>query len=440
MRKTNRIIAFVVCLILIISVSKVKILASEGDNGVEKLKALYKEQQTEKQVVSEQEELQAKLNSEYEKIEKIMSGNKNLNEIKRSDDNYDKQDRVYNDQYSGSYISGDKLIVCITDECVKEYYESELVEYQIVKKSYNELKRIKASLTDSYERLFDKYRCTTGKEKDLLENIVGFEISEKSNSVVVLIKDDSEEKEGIFASLFEVNEGISYCNTGSKVTEAVSCKPGQGIKVLRLNENNDLVFIRGSIGYRAYKTAMSGATKYGFVTCAHGIKDSVDGYVYTTSYSLLGRIDYWQYEGSADASFVELMNGNTFTMMTMYSDQYGSTTGGTFIESNSYVSYAAAGSTVHKVGSTTYKTSGEIESTSFDCTDHGITFTNLTRASFDVAKGDSGGIVYIYSGGGYKPIGIASAEVTLEILWFTIEESLYTKASEIAYCMGVVPY
>lgn len=60
------------------------------------------------------------------------------------------------------------------------------------------------------------------------------------------------------------------------------------------------------------------------------------------------------------------------------------------------ISEPGVGTVINKRGMKTDATSGKVVSTNASWTINGVTFTNLTSATYDSDNGDSGGIVYSY--------------------------------------------
>lgn len=165
--------------------------------------------------------------------------------------------------------------------------------------------------------------------------------------------------------------------------------------------------------------------------------NSIDGKVYEgNAWTSIGTISDWMYAGSVDASFVKLSSGNSITMTTKYSDDEGTQTGGDSIVPNYYMTSVAKGSTVYKVGATTFKTSAEVTNTNYDFTVDGTTFSNMTKTKDFCDKGDSGGLVYMYYNGGYKPAGLVKGMGG----WWLWSYSVYVKASEVVSAMSIYPY
>lgn len=104
------------------------------------------------------------LNETYEKIEDNMT----LTETKASDGT----ETVYEDEYAGSYIDDDKLVVCVTekpDAGDSICDDTENVEYRVVEHSYNKLSTLQDELSDTYSDLYDRYPEGSEENGDKIE-------------------------------------------------------------------------------------------------------------------------------------------------------------------------------------------------------------------------------------------------------------------------------
>lgn len=437
MKITNKLLAVFMCLSILVSGTVLPAYAAESEQvGGDILETLYIEQQ-EAMVVDENEvAVQGELNELYQIIESSMQENSVNNPSVYSHNRGASETGIYSDTYAGSYIDENVLVVCVTNEDAINQIDSALIQYRLVENSYNDLAECKSGLTSKYQELYQTYKSTTGAELELLKSIAGFGVDEELNAVIVDITGLTTEKEALFVSLFDVSDNLVFQEAGTTGQDSTSYKPGEHIRVITARNGSTITYSSLSIGYRAYRTTSSG-TEYGFATCGHGIMNSIDGKVYEGStWTSIGTISDWMYEDSVDASFVKLSSGNSITMTTMYSDEDGSTSGGDTIVPNYYMTSVAKGSTVYKVGATTFRTSAEVTNTNYDFTVNGTTFTNMTKTKSFCDKGDSGGLVYMYYNGGYKPAGLVKGMGG----WWVFSYSVYTKAVEVVNAMSIYPY
>lgn len=372
------------------------------------------------------------------------TGNQELNELycalyekvaesDRVADHMGREEEIYDEFYGGSFIEEDMLIVCVTD-FDNEYLDSEKIEYRLVDKSYNELLNEQSILEDKYEELYRLYGDEDSDEGWLINSISGIGINEAANIVVISLKDISAQKlfYEMFGDDFEVafEEGEIYQET------AFAYNPGMALYYITERNGVNITYGSVSIGYRAYRVLDSGSYEYGFATCGHGIIGSVgnDIYVNKSFTTIIGQLQLSRISGSTgvDVSFVRLGVGNSISSQVRYSDSGGSTSNCDTIASNIYMTSVAKGTTVYKVGATTYKTSGKVVNTNYTVTVSGTVFKNLTSTTLSADAGDSGGLVYMYYDGKYVPVGLIKSK--------NDSYTSYCKASVIADNTKIYPY
>lgn len=388
----------------------------------EKLKERYESIVTERFVYEDDSDIMYKLDLEYNKIQEDMI-------VDEKEDG----SLVYKDTYSGAYIDEDKLVVCVTqDEEIKD--KTEDVEYRLVERSYNDLAYIQDKFGDLYTEYCKEYNEET-EEYELLSDISGFGIDEEKNIVIVDIVELNNQKIELFERIFGKYDCVEFENVENMAEDSATYKPGSAIYVIIGRTSTSISYISCSMGYRAYRKTSESETGFqnGFVTCGHGVKDSVDKKIYSSSSlsTVIGTIEATMYSGSVDASFVKKKSGVAIDTSVQY-NKNGGTTNTDEIATYYYMTYVAKGSTVYKVGATTYKTSAKVTSTNYTCTINGKKFTNLTQTGKFAASGDSGGIVYVYYDSKYVPAGIMKA--------CSSSYSYYVKATEILTYMNIYAY
>ena len=163
-----------------------------------------------------------------------------------------------------------------------------------------------------------------------------------------------------------------------------------------------------SIGYRAKRQISDGSYIYGFVTCGHGIRNSVDSRVYGSEYNaeknrgVIGWRYISRYDGKVDASFVNMKSGHTIKTQTK---------GNVTITSS--LKTVKAGEKVCMCGGV----SGTVKNVEVVVADkdgvpvndfgRGITyFDNLIETRSMGQAGDSGSIVYYAQTGKPRIVGI----------------------------------
>lgn len=395
--------------------------------GAALLEEMCEGEQAENTIDEETLETQQELNETYEDIEDNMT----ITETKNSDGT----ETVYEDEYAGSYIDDDKLVVCMTEKTDAGdsiCNDTENVECRVVKHSYNELSALQDELSETYSDLYDCYPKGS-EEKNLLSSISGFGMDEELNAIVVEIVDLTEDKKATFEELFGIHEEIVLQNTESLPEEQNAYRPGKGIYVLQGRINKTVSYEILSIGYRAYRKTKKGTQK-GFVTAGHGCLESIDKKIYISSKfdKSIGKIKKAQKAGSVDVAFIEIDKTHMVSMTCQYSNALGDTKNADKIEKNDYMTSVAKGARVYKVGATTYRTAATVKNTKWSGIVKDCILNNLTSTSKFTDGGDSGGLVYTLYKNKYLPAGIITGGDK--------KMSAYTKASEIASALNVYPY
>ena len=381
--------------------------------------------------------IMGKLNEIYSNVEKEMlpaaSG------ITVLELNETENENQYVDYYGGSYISNNKLNVCVTDMA----YSSELrqniscnndLNIQEVKYSMNELINFQTNLENQYLKLYEIYSDTDSEEFNLLSSVTGIGMDVIKNSIYVDIMDLTREKENTFFTLFGTYDYLILNHVESPYEEQSSFKPGRALYVKIQDDNGNLKVYRVSMGYRAYWKPKDKAV-YGFTSCAHVVRNSIDKKIYmgTKCEKVLGTIRTKKYSGSVDASFIEIANGHTVSMTVKYSDSKLNSVNPDVIGANAYMVSVSTGTTVYKVGSTTGKTGAMVTSTNHTVTYDGtVTLNNMTRTNARSESGDSGGIVYTMYNSRYLPAGTVSGSDSMGMI--------YSKAVRAAETIHVYPY
>lgn len=389
MKQHNIIILLISISLLFTPIYTVSATEYKSDNG-DLLKSLHANQQKIFEPDTNDVLLQSELNSLSYQVDEAMQ------QLQENDS----KEQPYISTYGGSYIENNNLIVCVTENYDYSLPNNPKIKYKIVINSYNDLIKQKAEISSNYEFLYKKHLNSTTKENELLLSLCGIGIDEKNNCIIVDICDLTNEKINTFHDLFKNSQNIIFHEAEAPVQASANCKPGQAIYVITKKEGITIYYSRLSIGYRAYLKTSNG-NKYGFTSCGHAIRTSIDNKVYTdtTFQTVLGTIKTWQYGDSVDASFIELSSGNNFVTTTYYSNENGSTSGGDSIKSNSVVKSLTIGATVYKVGSTTYKTSAIVTNTNYDFTLNGVAFTNFIKTTdFDTYNEKRAPLVPVFRG------------------------------------------
>ncbi|MBO4920686.1 MAG: hypothetical protein J5372_02100 [Lachnospiraceae bacterium] len=147
--------------------------------------------------------VQGELNKLFSEVEKamIVKPDTTNNELLRNN-------VKYLDTYSGSYIEGNNLVVCMTSEDKIENIDLPTIKYRIVEKSYNDLLKQNEALLLKYRILYDKKDDIGDDEEILLSSIIGIGIDIKGNTLFCDIIELDEKKRNVFARLFEEFDNV----------------------------------------------------------------------------------------------------------------------------------------------------------------------------------------------------------------------------------------
>lgn len=307
----------------------------------------------------------------------------------------------FTENYGGAYIDDNgNLVVYLKDTDSNSINRLREIDTEVIVKpcqySFNELTGIMNQLndyklngTDEFANEFNYYKLSDSENKIIVE------LEELTDENIAKFKDKVCDSESI---TFEqaTDDGVEEVdiNAGSEITSSSSS---------------------ASVGYRAKRNGVAG-----IVTASHFVKS---GDIVTANGSTIGSCDASVYSGAVDAAFVKVTNGtptNTINGM------------GTTLSTT--ISEPGVGTVINKRGMKTESTSGKIVSTNASWTINGVTFTNLTSATYNSDSGDSGGIVYSY-------VSSTGTRLTLGIHKGRKDGNAhYVKANEINRSLGTSRY
>lgn len=398
-------------LVLCVSVQKCYVKAEE--NGGEVLKSYYEKMQTSEKIVLAKDSKESKAVQKYHKIRKIL--NKTNKEM---------------ECYGGCYIDDNNDIVVMTDNKkeIKEegisadYFVKCDYSYDELQNTYNELNK----MLDEYSVLCQNGKLTN-KERNIFNNICGFFVSIKDNSVIVSLLDINDEKSIETIKKYVTNPDILKFEKSERVEEnATTLKLGRYVYVY---PGTGGYVNSGSIGIKAYYINSKGDKVHGFITAGH-VSKKVGNYVYASanvSQKEIGKVVKRKWSGTVDASFVKITNSDYSVSRTVYySNAKGSKSDGVTIKKNlyTYLYEGAIGETVYKAGGTTYLTKGKLISDSATEKYGGVVIKNMYKSSYKSSKGDSGGVVYYHDKDGYQYLGInvACGDYSYAVKWQNIDK------------------
>lgn len=338
-----------------------------------------------------------------------------------------KKDKKNMNCYSGSYIDDDNNLVVATNNKKKLKDEGVVADrFEKVEFSYEELQ-------NTYDEL-NKYVESNKKEildenNNDIDNLTGFNVSVQDNKVIVEVLDinNTSSIEAIKNAVSNV-DCLEIVEVEKTDENATTLKLGRKVFVCRKDKKSGSYL---SIGIKAYYINSKGEKVHGFITAAHGTKETGE-YVYLTnniSNAAIGQVVKRKYSGKVDAAFVKLTNRNyTLSRQAYYSNSKGSTSGGPTMSYKLYTSLydGAIGDSVYKVGYKTYLTKGKLLSDSATKVASGSStgsIKDMYKSSYKADHGDSGGTVYYHDEDGNQYLGIHHGRVT------------YTNGTEDAYAV-----
>ncbi|MBQ8818546.1 MAG: hypothetical protein IJZ83_08215 [Clostridia bacterium] len=313
-------------------------------------------------------------------------------------------------QYFGNmYIDNNQTLVIYLLEnanydienikCIAEY------DNVIIKKaefSYNELFTLKSEISEKIKLLKNQVFYYDDQFLNImLDSFVGIGIDDTNNSLSVDFTNLDNEKIQTFKKYVYDSSAIYFNNVDEAMSENAATKyyPGEKIYVYNFESSSYRIC---SMGFRAWRLRADGSYIYGFVTTGHA-GDAGDPVLFTNllvDSALIGNIVISQQSETIDAAFVGVETDRIdLQPFAYYSDDDGDTTGKDELDTSVYFTSVSTGRDVVKNGGTTYRTTGEVKSSSYDAvlvSSDGSerTISDCIKANYKSDNGDSGGIVY----------------------------------------------
>lgn len=267
------------------------------------------------------------------------------------------------ENYGGAYIDDNgNLVVYLKNTDNNSVRRLKEIDSDVVIKScqysFNELTGIMNQLNN--------YKLDgTGEFADQFNY---YKLSDSENKIIVELEELTDE------NIAKFKENV--CNSTAITFEQAT---DDGVDEVDINAGSQITSTSSSasVGYRAKRNGV-----VGIVTAAHFVKS---GDTVKANGTKIGTCEVSTYSGAVDAAFVKITNGTPTNTI----DGMGTTLSTT-------ISEPGVGTVINKRGMTTGATSGKVVSTNASWTINGVTFTNLTSATYDADSGDSGGIVYSY--------------------------------------------
>lgn len=318
----------------------------------------------------------------------------------------------YPEYYAGSYINAEgNLVVLLTEEYnggflwenaktrrakdeIRELTERNDIIFGTAKYSYRDfiktMDTIYNFMLDQKEKNYEaEYRITGG----------GPRTNENRVKVYIYPLDDGTEK-WFKENVIDVPWIVFSEMPPDAIEATASVVPGTSVCL-----GNS----RFSVGFRAYKGSVQG-----FVTCAHPFQYQT-GNVNVSNYNnaVIGSsyANERKFSGKLDAAFVRVNAGHTVTNTVYDADSNNS-----YTMSPGYMNFAD-NQQVYMVGEASSAAGnivGGFVIASADVAEYnGVFLSDLCVVSYYANPGDSGGIVFSYENGVYKPCGIQVARSTV---------------------------
>lgn len=288
----------------------------------------------------------------------------------------------YPQYYGGAYNDNDGVLVINVTEDIARCREDlalriddSQVKYQLVPFSFTFLKGI----SDSIQCYIDK---GSNNIDEVAQNIKAWGIRQKLNRVVVYMENTSEEQIRKFKEKVTSSDAVQVVSMHGNIVDDTIVYAG-----------NPLDY--GSTAYRAKNSEHS----VGVVTAAH----CVSKYAYISTDGVpFARCTVRKHGGALDAAFCKITDTKFVPSNSIY--------GLDDAELSIYSVNVSEGTMVFKVGAKTGLTMGYVIDTYYSYTNNeGISFTNMSAASYQRGPGDSGGLVYYHTGSVRHAVGVHCA-------------------------------
>lgn len=298
-------------------------------------------------------------------------------------------DDIYPNYYGGSYVTPEgKLVILVKGDmvAVRKSIMAITDDSDIIYKSCNYSFQELRDIVDSIEAYLNM--------SIINKNVIGANILDKENKVIVYLKNCSEKNISNFKNDVINHSAIIFKQSGNCKEERINILAGS--KAALGSASNSAY---GSFAFRAVET--SGSRRKGMVTSGHVATTGTDIY---SNGNYMGTCSSSQKGGQVDAAFVPSTTGffepsNNFYL---YDDGNDGT-----LSTNVYA--PAAGTSISLIGARSGIQIGKVISTyaiqTFGEKDT-YTCTNLTVADYKSEEGDSGGLIFTELNWTYYTLGV----------------------------------
>lgn len=316
----------------------------------------------------------------------------------------------YKENISGIYCGEDEGIVVLTTDNDLTTVENEVdslvstdaVKIEHAEFSYNELLALQSAIQEQVNM--------SQNEDDLWAKIADVSVDDKSNKVIVAVKDLSENDKVILLQNIENPNMISFVESENELT-ATDLKPGARIMSPTVDSQGNAAIRCYSIGCRAWRVNSDGTYQYGFITAGHDNKNGDKFYYGSTAESnYIGKVVVCSKMGYWDFAFVALENRAKYRLSNSISYSQYTLSSGKYLSSvmeGQICAFAGAYSGQLLFGRVvTDETAYMAFASAYDSSKK-IVVGRLVSAKmgYDVKNGDSGGLLFAVIDGSPCVIG-----------------------------------
>lgn len=292
----------------------------------------------------------------------------------------------YPSYFGGLYATNDNVLtILVTGE--PSNYKNEFI--QRCQGDNIEIKKCDYSYSDLFNimDILDEYKTYNVEQAQNLK-FYGYYLTENTNSIHIVLGDISENNISLFKKEVSDFPNLIF-EIGQPMVLEATLDPGSQI----VRASNSWMAL-GSVGFRATKQSVMGATIKGFVISGHVAQETnVPIYSDQTRTTIVGQVEDLSLSGEVDAAFCSNMNGY----------EEGIRIPGTFFDLIPQAVSPYAGMSVNLAG---YKTrSNGIITTTWGSMDgtyksvidgqpRTLKITGMMGATYASENGDSGGIIY----------------------------------------------
>lgn len=295
----------------------------------------------------------------------------------------------YPSYFGGLYATNENVLtILVTGE--PSSYKDDFI--QRCQSDNIEIRKCDYSYSDLFDvmDILDTYKTNNVEQASALK-FYGYYLTENTNSIHVVLGDVSESN----VSLFK-NQVIDFPNLifelGQPMVLEATLAPGSEI----IRSSNSWMAV-GSIGFRATKQSVMGATIKGFVVSGHVAQaTNVPMYSDQTRTKIVGQVEDVSLSGEVDAAFCSNKNGYEVGVRIpgTFFDLVPQAVSTSSMYTGMYVNLAGCKTKSSGIITTTFGTMDGTYKSVIDGQSKPLKITGMMGATYASASGDSGGVIY----------------------------------------------